>query len=361
MRWRAITREAWRNVVSGTSRAGIVAVVLVTAAVGLLLTDLFAVRGIVDRVDEFRSAGADVLVFSAASGVDPVRCEGIASAPGVHAAGAVRRDPDRYISTMPGSSIPTYEVSPGFAAVVHAAPAEGVGVVLSRELATTLQVVPGGGVHVLADGSGPAPTRVAGVYDYPADGRMSGFGFAMLVPTLDHGPFDACWVRQWPQSAETEVLLRSVAVADAGTDATPPELTQLNTSLGRQLDARALFLERPTRWLPLVGLLVAAAVGFAVVRLRRLEIASARHLRVPHGAQVLGVVLESCAWAVPVLLVGALAGAWVASSGVAADRGSTMALAMLAPIGVVLGGIAGSVLGVVSVRERALLRYLKER
>ena len=68
MRWRAITREAWRNVVSGTSRAGIVAVVLVTAAVGLLLTDLFAVRGIVDRVDEFRSGGAPLGVQSAVAG-----------------------------------------------------------------------------------------------------------------------------------------------------------------------------------------------------------------------------------------------------------------------------------------------------
>jgi len=42
MRWRAITREAWRNVVSGTSRAGIVAVVLavLTIVVGVIMSKM---------------------------------------------------------------------------------------------------------------------------------------------------------------------------------------------------------------------------------------------------------------------------------------------------------------------------------
>lgn len=361
MTWRAITREAWRNVVTGTARAGILATVLVATTLGLVLADLFAVRGIVERVDEFRSAGADVLVFAADGGVDPVRCERVAEAPGALAAGAIRRAADRYAATMPGSSIPTYTVTPGFAAVLTDAPVAGAGVALSRELATTLDAAPGDTLRILENTSGSTATRVATVYDYPADGRTSGFGFAMLTPAVDGGHFDACWVRQWPQSHETELLLRSVAVADADGDAAPPELTQLNTTLGRQLDATSLFLERPTRWLPLVALVIAAAVGFTSVRLRRLEIASARHLRVPRGAQILGGVLESCAWAVPVLLAGALAGAWVASSGVAADRASTMALAMLAPLSAVLGGTAGVVAGIVSIRERELLRYLKER
>ena len=82
MRWRAITREAWRNVVSGTSRAGIVAVVLVTASTALLQPDPI-VKG-ADRIAQptpfgERPLGVGVVVSAfALAGVDGIDLDGIA-------------------------------------------------------------------------------------------------------------------------------------------------------------------------------------------------------------------------------------------------------------------------------------------
>ena len=358
MRHAAIAREAWRNILSGTARTGLLAVVLIATAVGFQLADLLTVRGITERAAAFRAAGADILVYSSTGGIDPVRCSLLAEQPDVIAAGATRREPDRFAAALPASSIPTFAVTAGFPGVLlgdHAA--QSAGVVLSRDLAETLDLTIGDTLRVL-DGAAP----VTGVYDYPQDGRTTGFGYALLTPTADTAPFDACWVREWPQSETTEMLLRGVTTTGTPeADAPTPELSQLNSTLGRRLDATALFTARTTRWAPLLALLAAAAVGFTAARLRRLEIASARHLGVSTTAQSLGAVLESAAWALPVALVGAVSAAWVAAGGQASDVASTLVLGALAPVATIIGGTVGAVVATATVRERQLLRYLKER
>ncbi len=353
-----IAREAWRNVLCGTSRTGIVAAVLVVVAVGFQLADLLTVRGITDRVDAFRAAGADVLVYSSVGGIDPRRCELLAAQPTVIAAGAVRRDPDRFAAVLPASSIPTYAVTPGFPGVLLGTAGDpGPGVVVSRDLADALGLTSADTLQ-LVDATAP----VAAVYDYPQDGRATGFGYAMLAPTRDLAPFDACWVREWPLTESTAMLLRGVGTTSAGTaDAPSPELTQLNTSQGRHLDAEGLFATRATRWAPLLALVVAAGVGFASTRLRRLEIASGRHLGVSMSAQVLGSLLESAAWAAPVALAAALSAAAVAAGGHAGDVVATLGLGALAPLATIVGGVVGGAVATATVRERQLLRYLKER
>lgn len=358
MRGAAITREAWRNVLSGTSRTGILAVVLIVVAVGFQLADLLTVRGITDRVDAFRAAGADILVYSSTGGIDPARCELLAAQPTVIAAGATRRGPDSFAAALPASSIPTYAVTPGFPGVLlESADAPGAGVVLARDLADTLDLEAADTLRLL-DGAAP----VAGIYDYPQDGRTTGYGYALLAPTTDTAPFDACWVREWPLTETTEMLLRGVTTTSTATaDAPSPELTQLNSSLGRSLDAERLFDTRTTRWAPLLALAVAAAVGFASTRLRRLEIASGRHLGVTTSAQVLGSLLESAAWGVPVALAAALSAAVVTASGQAGDIGATLGLGALAPLATIIGGSVGAAVATATIRERQLLRYLKER
>lgn len=358
MRRAAVAREAWRNVLSGTSRAGLLALVLIGIAVGCQLADLLAVRSITQQVDEFRASGADTLVYTSTGRIDPGRCELLAEQPHVIAAGAVRRDQELYAAALPASSIPSYAVTPGFPGVLLNSSAPlGAGVVLSRDLAETVDRDAG---STLALVGGVAP--VAAVYDYPQDGRAVGFGYALLTPTSDPAPFDACWVREWPMTDTTEMLLRGVGVAgEPVADAPAPDLSQLNTTLGRRLDAPALYADRPTRWAPLGALLLAAAVGFAATRLRRLEIASARHLGVTTAAQVLGVALEAVAWAVPVVLVAAVSAALVAANGHAGDVAETLALGALAPAAVVIGGGVGAAAAVTTIREGQLLRYLKER
>lgn len=357
MRWASVVREAWRNVTSGTARSGLIAAVLVVLAVMLQLADLLTVQSLVERVREFRAAGADILVYTSTGRVDGTRCELLAQQPNVLAVGAVRRGVDRFAAALPASSIPAFDVTPGFPAVLGADGDRRPGVVVSRELADTLSLGQGDALQLL-DGK----ATVAAVYAYPEDGRTTGYGYALLMPGADRQPFDACWVREWPRTEMTEQLLRGVGTAAAVPDDAPaPELTQLNSSLGRSLDAAASFQGRATRLAPLVALLVAGAACFGITRMRRLELASARHLGVRASAQVLGVVLESVAWALPVGLAGLLTAAWVAADGRVGAVPVVLGLGALAPIATVIGGTLGAAAAAATIRERNLLRYLKER
>ncbi len=358
MRRAAVVREAWRNVLGGTARAGLLALVLAVVVVGLQLADLRTVRGITAQVDAFRAAGADVLVLSATGQVDGERCALLASQPNVVAAGALRKDVDQFAATLPSSSIPSFAVTPGFPGVLL--PDGGpvaTGVVLSRDLADALGLGPGDRLGLLGGDS-----TVAAVYDYPQDGRTAGYGYALLAPTTERAPFDACWVREWPRTPETEALLRGVRVAGTpDQDAPAPELTQLNSSLGQELDAAELFAGRATRWFPLVAFGLAMALAAGATRLRRLEIASARHLGVTATDQVLVLLCETVLWAGPVLLAGAVSAAVVVAGGHPDDVLPMLALGALAPVAGVLGAAAGVGAAALTIRESDLLRFFKER
>lgn len=54
---------------------------------------------------------------------------------------------------------------------------------------------------------------VAGVFDWPNDGRDTRFAYAFLVPVSASNARSTMWVRQWPQSGQTEDVLFSTLVA----------------------------------------------------------------------------------------------------------------------------------------------------
>jgi hypothetical protein len=357
VRWDALRREAWRDVVSGTSRATLVALLLALVVLGGQIADLLAVQSVTDRATAFRAAGADVLVLSASGRVDGARCELLADQPDVDAAGALRREADRYAAALPASSIPAYAVTPGFTRVVAPDAAAGAGVVVSQDHADVLATSPGDDL-TLVGGS----TTVAAVYPWPQDGRTSGYGYALLEPTSDRAPYDSCWVRAWPMTTTTEQLLRGVTIAGtpaAGTPAT--EISQLNSTLGRAFDPSDALVHRVTRWAPLAVLLLTAVIAFGATRLRRLELASARHLGVRRRDQVLVLALESLAWSAPVVLLAAVSAALVVAGGSAENVGTMLALGALSPLAGAVGAGVGAVLAVLSVREGDLLRFVKER
>lgn len=357
MNWRAIRREAWRGVASGAARTVLLGIVAAAVILVAQLVDLAVVRADDLRAEGFRMAGADVLVLQAQGGIDAGRCAALATVPGVDGAGAIRAAAPRFAAAAPASSIPAFEVTPGFPSVL-APPADdaalsGAGVLLSAEAATMLDVAAGDALPLI-DGE----ARVADVYEYPSDGRMLGLGYAMLLPTLEEGPFDACWMRAWPVTDAHQVLLQTSAT---GATEAAPELRQLNARLGATLDAAAAFDERPSRWLPLAAALVLAAIGAGSVLLRRLELASARHLGVTRAATTAIALLEAALWLVPGILAALLAGATAAASLGAEDVGAGLWLATLAPLGGVLGALVGTGVAAALIDERAVYRAFRQR
>lgn len=86
---------------------------------------------------------------------------------------------------------------------------------------------------------------VAGVFDWPNDGRDTRFAYAFLVPvSASNGTFDECWVRQWPQSGQTEDVLFSTLVASGSSS--NAGVTQVNKSFDSHYDAQASYGQRMT-------------------------------------------------------------------------------------------------------------------
>jgi len=350
MRWAAIASEAWRNVTSGTALAGPLAALLGALCAVVIGVGSADVRGIAERAEQFRDSGAAVLILQAPGAIDPGACEALAGTPGVRA-GALRRAPnDVAAAALPASSIPSYEVTPGLAGILDASGRGGEGVLLSRAVAGTVGV---GGLT-----AGGRPVGVGGVYEYPRDGRRADLEFAVLMPTTSGEPFDECWAVTWPQAPGLESLVRTSLLPSDSAEVT---VTQLNATHGATFDGAALFEQRPTRWLPALLALAGGVTVFLAARMRRLELASARHSGVTLTDQWITVALESAAWVVAVAVVAAPVICAFVARAAPADRGSYLQLGITVWVLACAGGLAGATAAVLMGGERHLFEHVKAR
>lgn len=358
MGFREVAREAWRDIASGSAWAVTGAVVLAVLLGGVVGLRSAAVARDVRAAAVFVTSGAATTVQRAEGRIDGRVCDALADTEGVVASGALRRlDAGTVPAALPGSTVPTYEVTAGVLDVVGVTGTTGVaGVVVSSAVHDALGLDPGDPL-VTADGRG---IEVAAVYDHPDDGRDPDLEYALLAPTVDDGkPFDACWVTVWPQRDDTPALLRRAVRPGTGADDEDrPTVGQLNPRLGAVfVPAASGSATVPFGAAALSGL----AVGGAAVARRRLALASDLHVGVPRSAQVLGVVLQHLVWGA----VGALIAMSVAvvlvrglpredAAPIVLEAAGTSALGLVA---VLVGGAVAAV----AVRERSLHRYFRSR
>ncbi|PZE86315.1 hypothetical protein DEI91_04245 [Curtobacterium sp. MCBD17_032] len=352
-----VVREAWRDLATGAGAAVACAVVLAALLGGVVGLRTLTIAGDVRAAAEWVASGAATQVFTAAGRIDGRTCSALVDEPDVLAAGAFRRlDDGVLIAALPGTSIPTYEVTSGATALFSVTGTTGgPGVVVAPDVAEELGVRPG---EQIVTPDGPVP--VAGVYSYPDDGRDPDLAYAVLAPTaVDDAPFDACWATTWPEDETAGAALRRTLLPAKGSeDGERSTLGQLNPRSGTAF--------APSR-LPAPNLLEGAAlglglaVGSAAVFRRRLPIASDRHVGVSTAAQALGVAVQHLVWgAIGALL--ALAVSVVLVRGLPSGDGLPIVegAALLCGLGLV-GAVAGGAAAVPLVRERALHRYFRTR
>lgn len=357
MRMTEVLREAWRDVASGAGAAVVCAGVLAVLLAGVVGIRTVTVAGDVRAAAGWVASGAATQVFTAAGRIDGRTCAALADEPDVLAAGAFRKTEDgMVVAALPGSSIPTYEVTGAATALFSVTGASGdAGVVVAPEVAEVLGVR--AGQHI-ATPDGPVP--VAGVYAYPDDGRDPELSYAVLAPAADDGaPFDACWATIWPaDESAVAALRRTLLTATGSADGERSTLGQLNPRSGTTF----LPSEPPAPGvLEAVALALGLIVGSAAVLRRRLSIASDRHVGVGVAAQALGIAVQHLAWgsvgatlalAVSVVMVRGLP----AGDGLPILTGAAV-LSALGLVGVVVGGAASVAL----IRERDLHRYFRTR
>ncbi|MCS4277845.1 hypothetical protein M2390_003060 [Mycetocola sp. BIGb0189] len=358
----ALIGEILRDVRTGTSRALLFTVLCATLLMGLCLAEISTVSRVLNDADSYRRSGASTLMFQAPGQIDAIRCEALVGLPNVNQAGAVRENPVGVNpAALPGHSIPQRDASEGFIRLITStgsAPiaVPGAGVVISDQVAEALGRY--GGDSIVA-GVGSIPVRA--VFPYPDDGRKPGLGYTVLSPVpVDRQPFDECWIEVWPQTEAVAAQLRSTLLGD-GDAQTRPQLSQLNSRPGQTFPGADAFGGRLTTAAVPAGALAGLVIGFVMVRIRRLELASARHSGISPGAQaliLLGEALVPAAVAVLIALTATLV--LTGLSGIpdpSALRGLAVRICVVFVPAVVLGVIAGAL----TTRERQLFRYFKSR
>ncbi|SDB91944.1 hypothetical protein SAMN05216410_0922 [Sanguibacter gelidistatuariae] len=355
MRLRSVVSEAWRNTRSGTARPLLFTVLFLISVGALAGVDQRAVVGVIRGAQDFRDAGASTQIVEMVGGVDGAHCAALAEVEGVNAAGALRNgEPVRALS-LPSTDLPVYEVTPGFLSVLgQPALREATGLMLSMD---TAEIFGAQVRSTFATRTGSA--TVAAVFPYPDDGRGGGLSYAGLATVPATGMFDQCWVEVWPLTDEIGPLLR--LVVSTAPDAGQVVQKQLNSRLGTDYDARALLGERPTRFATVGGVAVGLALGFAAIRLRRLELAAALHTRVSRTALTWQVVLETLVWVVSASIIAVPVLAHLAAWGNPEPAGPVWVIGMRVVLAAGAAAVVGAVTATMATRERHLFRYFKDR
>lgn len=344
--------EAWRSLVSGTTRATLRAFAL-TALVGLMaVADARASVTVITGAADFIAAGASVRVIEDPS-IDPVRCGNLAGVGDIRAAGAIRSGGTLRALNLPSTDLAVWEVTPSFPQVLEhttEASSSGEGAWVSSDLATTLGVVPGGTIET-AEG----PVRVAGVYAWPDDRRARTLAFSILLPVAPIGDFEQCWAEVWPASDSGDLLMTVTR------EATQSQVGYLNSSQGTSYDAQRLMDERLTKNLPLAAAACGAILGWVSVRRRRLEFASALHARVPRTALAWQVLIETVSWVAASLVIMGVGVLVAATLGNPDPASATWLQGMRTVFAGSMAAILGALAAIALVRESHVFRYFKDR
>lgn len=346
MRASAVASEAYRNFRTGTTHGALFASALATLTLLLGAVDSATISALVDEARRFRSEGGSVWVVDASGSVSTSACERLVEVDGIVSAGSIRASEPVVASATPSSSIRQFSVSPGFADLLRSERSVDSGALIAESVAVRYGIREGDTLSL----TGP-DIHIAGIY---LDEKRPLIEYSVLT-LADSPEADQCWLEVWPSAPTTpRVALAVVSPSYLG----EVEIIQLNSSLGNSYTGREFFDGRLTRWAVWIALLLGVVLGGLSVRVRRLEMAMARHLGVPRPAQIAQVAMESMAWALGGALVGSVL-AVSASRSIGAAVSDVFVLRVASAS--VAGAVAGALVAVSALRESLSYELFKSR
>jgi hypothetical protein len=354
MRPTAFFRELVRDVISGTGRAGLFGSLSILVLGLVVIAEVLTASALARQAIEYRVAGAAITTVALPGRVDGRACEALANSPGVLAAGALRAAVPTTLVAIPDSPLEQYETTPSLARLLRATDA-GRGAYFSQDVVDVV------GQTVATIEGGNIPVR--GTFSYPADGRRPGFGWAMLSPMRPgDGAFDECWIEVWPERKDTRrLLLTAISPGNSVDPAAEPQVSQLNGAHGVDFSGVASYENRPTRFAPLVALLIGSLLGGISVRMRRVEIAANLHAGASRRMLIVQQTVEAAAWALPAAVCGWAIGCVIAVSQAPQELAALARGSAHIGAAFLLGALWGAWVGTVLVRESQLWSYVKSR
>ena len=355
-----ISREIKRNLLSGTSKTGLIFSLFTCLLSVLVVHEVLVIDSVQVGAVNYQESGANIRYVSAEGRIDGAGCESLSRNLGISSAAIRKIDSGLRPTVMSSIPIEEYVASTGILAILDTAQFKpqntaNAGVLMGKPAYEYLL----GNGNKLSTSQGEL--NISGVYEYPDDGRRGGFGYAIISPELvDTKPYDECWLISWPESIEANSLLNTVVIPDSGAEDVIPQISQLNTTLGNSFDGDKLFTSRTSKFNYLLALTTGLALGASSIWLRRLEFSSMLHSGMRNSQLVVMQILEQSIWAIPGAIVSVSIGFLI--SGKYSDNLHTINLVTAQIVVFALIGVfSGVIITALNMKERYLLNFLKKR
>jgi hypothetical protein len=277
---------------------------------------------------------------------------------GVTAAVALRSVPQRFQMDTLAQTTPSLYEAAGSPLTMFGGQGrdDTPGVLLSSQLADLLHARVGDELPVQG-----TPTSLSGVFEYPEDGRESILASSAVVTVPPTGLFDMCLITVWPANSEVDGIIQTTVVEKA-VQVEPPVTKRLNPTLGPARSTGELLDERPTGPIIYAGAALAFALGFILIRSRKLELAVAQHLGQTKTNQILQILIETLIWVAAGLFIGIVSAAVLTVYDVT-HRETIFLLKEISSnaIGISLFALTGAVLAGLTVRGSKMQAWSKDR
>lgn len=292
MRFVDIVGEALRNIRSGSSRAGILALILVVASTALLAVDTATIGALQDRAHQVRAQAAAIRVLVADEAINPQACSSLDELKSITDAGPIwQLDPLRPLA-LPRVQVPFFELSPGVARMLEFPRIRPGGIYIPESLAERWYAREGSQLD-----TDQGTVVIDGVYEYSEDdGRDPRLANAIVVIGEVSERASECWYSVWPPSNASD-LYTYAAITAFGHEDAAPQIAPLNPTVGQKFDFSREYTTRATALSSAGVVVLFGMLAFSFTARRRMELAGNLHAGARRRDVIAGIAAETLTWA----------------------------------------------------------------
>jgi hypothetical protein len=292
MRVLDIVGEAIRNVRTGSTRAGLLALILVLASTALLAVDAAMIGALQERAQNVRTQAGAIRVLVAEDAIDPIACSNLDELKGIEDAGSIWPLNPIHLLALPRVEVPLFEVSSGVARILKLPRVRPGGMYISESLAERWHAREGSRLD-----TSTGTVMIDGVYEYAEDdGRDPRFANAIVVVGVATERASECWYSVWPPSNSSDRYAYGAMVA-AEQEESAPQIAPLNPTVGQRFDFAREYTTRVTALTSGGVVLLFGMLAFSFTARRCLEVAGNLHAGARRRDVLAGIATETLIWA----------------------------------------------------------------